>query len=89
MGENTVGATRYDAVRTCCTFCFAALAHDASQVAASPRRTYNLNPDWLSMTDDKAVGADTSGFDDSGWRTVTLPNAFNETEAFARDIKAP
>lgn len=63
-----------------------AFAHDASRVVASPRRTYNLNPGWLSSTGDPA-GAQQPGFDDSGWRPVTLPHAFNETEAFARDIK--
>lgn len=62
-------------------------AHDASQIVSSPRRTYNLNQQWLSITGDKA-GAQTPGFDDSTWHPVTLPNAFNETEAFARDIKA-
>lgn len=63
-----------------------ALAQDASTVTPSQRATYNLNPDWRSATGDLA-GAEQPGFDDSGWAGVTLPNAFNEKEAFARDIK--
>lgn len=63
-----------------------AVAQDASSVVASPRRTYNLNPGWRTVAGDHA-GAERPGFDDSGWGTVSLPNAFNEREAFARDIK--
>jgi len=63
-----------------------ALAHDASTAVASTRRTFNLNPEWRTATGDRA-GAERVGFDDRGWATVTLPNAFNEREAFARDIK--
>ncbi|MEC3911863.1 DUF4982 domain-containing protein [Sphingobium sp. CR2-8] len=66
---------------------FIANAHDASQIVSSPRRTFNLNSQWLSISRDEA-GAQATSFDDSRWQAVTLPNAFNETEAFARDIKA-
>ncbi len=64
----------------------AVCAHDASSVVSSGRSTFNLNPDWRMTTGDPA-GAAQAGFDDRGWQTVTLPNAFNEREAFARDIK--
>lgn len=63
-----------------------ALGHDASTVVASPRSTYNLNPGWRTTTGDIA-GAERPDFDDSTWKTVTLPNAFNEKQAFARDIR--
>jgi len=63
-----------------------ALAHDASQVVASPRATWNLNPGWR-MAMGEQPGAERDGFDDRGWTEVTLPHAFNEKEAFARDIK--
>lgn len=63
-----------------------AIAHDASTEVASPRATYNLNPGWRTTTGEQA-GAEQPGFDDHNWRDVTLPNAFNEKEAFARDIK--
>ena len=61
-------------------------AHDASTVTPSARRTFNLNPDWR-MTTGERTGAERPAFDDSGWQTVTLPHAFNESQAFARDIK--
>lgn len=63
-----------------------ALAQDASRIVTSPRQTYNLNPGWLRATGDQS-GAQRPDFDDRRWLSVTLPNAFNETEAFARDIK--
>lgn len=61
-------------------------AHDASRVVASARATYNLNPGW-QMTTGEQAGAERPDFDDRGWTKATLPNAFNEHEAFARDIK--
>lgn len=63
-----------------------AAGHDASKVVSSERRTYNLNAGWRSTNGDIA-GAQEQGFDDSHWAAVTLPHAFNEKEAFARDIK--
>ncbi|NIJ29647.1 hypothetical protein FHT00_001594 [Sphingomonas insulae] len=63
-----------------------ASAHDASSVVASGRATFNLNPAWRMTTGDIA-GAEQVGFDDHRWSEVTLPNAFNEKQAFARDIK--
>ena len=63
-----------------------AVAQDASTVTRSDRATFNLNPDWRTATGE-AAGAERADFDDRAWRTVTLPNAFNEKEAFARDIK--
>lgn len=63
-----------------------ALAHDASTVVASQRATYNLNAEWRTITGDPA-GAHLNAFDDGAWTPATLPHAFNEREAFARDIK--
>jgi len=63
-----------------------AAAHDASTSVASDRATYNLNHGWLSVTG-AHPGAEQAGYDDRGWGAVTLPNAFNEREAFARDIR--
>jgi len=63
-----------------------AQAHDASRYVASPRQTYNFNSDWKQKTGD-TEGAQQPGFDDHDWKPVTLPNAFNETEAFSRDIR--
>src|SRR5688500_17451624 len=66
--------------------CAPVLAHDASFFVESPRRTYNLNSDWRMVTGDPE-GAQEPAFDEAGWTRVTLPNAFNEREAFARDIR--
>lgn len=40
-----------------------AWAHDASSFVASPRQTYNLNPDWRILTADPE-GAQLPTFDD-------------------------
>lgn len=64
----------------------AALAHDASRAVPSERRTFNLNPGWRMTTGD-VPGAQQPEFDDAAWASVTLPNAFNEKQAFARDIR--
>ncbi|AQR74859.1 sugar-binding domain-containing protein [Sphingomonas sp. LM7] len=61
-------------------------AHDASTAVASPRATYNLNPGWRVATGEQP-GAERANFDDRSWGNATLPHAFNEKQAFARDIK--
>ncbi len=63
-----------------------AAAHDASTATKSPRRTFNLNPEWRTLVGDPK-DAEQPQFDDRAWANATLPNAFNEREAFARDIK--
>ena len=60
------------------------MAHDASLVVSSPRSTWNLNPGWRMATGEQQ-GAERTEFDDRSWSSVTLPHAFNEKEAFARD----
>ena len=57
--------------------------------AASPvasRKKYNFNPEWRVLVGDPA-GAEATGFDDKSWKSVTLPYAWNEDEAFKKDIK--
>ena len=49
------------------------------------RQKYNFNSDWKLKVGDIA-GAEKPAYDDTGWKTVTLPQAFNEDEAFAVDI---
>lgn len=51
-----------------------------------PRQKYNFNPGWKVLVGD-AAGAAAPGFDDAGWKSVTLPRAWNEDEAFKKDIK--
>lgn len=48
---------------------------------ALARETYNFNSDWLLTIGDRD-GADKPGYNDSEWKKVTLPHAFNEDEAF-------
>lgn len=54
--------------------------------AQNPRRIkYNFNSEWkLFVGDNPAASA--SGFDDQSWKPVTLPHAWNEDEAFNKDI---
>ena len=52
----------------------------------APRETLNFNPGWRLTVGDPA-GAQAPAFDDSGWKPVTLPHAWNEDEAFRKDIK--
>lgn len=51
-----------------------------------PLRTkYNFNSDWKVFMGD-AKGSEAVGFDDASWKAVTLPHAWNEDEAFKKDI---
>ncbi|MEJ6982191.1 sugar-binding domain-containing protein [Pedobacter sp. P351] len=55
--------------------------------AQSPagRNKYNFNSDWkVSVEDHKEAG--NLNYDDSGWKKVTLPYAWNEDAAFKKDI---
>ncbi len=59
---------------------------DATVSADAVRGKYNFNAAWsLSVGD--TDGAEAVGFDDSGWKRVTLPHAFNEDEAFRVSIE--
>lgn len=53
--------------------------------AHAARTVYNFNPGWRLAVADVA-GAARPGFDDSAWKPVTLPRAWNEDDAFAKDI---
>lgn len=49
--------------------------------ASNPRIKYNFNPGWkLCLGDPK--NAESALFDDSKWKDITLPHAFNEDDAF-------
>src|SRR5215213_3035982 len=60
-----------------------AFAADSSPGAA--RVKYNFNSDWKLFVGD-AAGAENRDFDDSGWKIVTTPRAWNEDDAFRKDI---
>ncbi len=51
-----------------------------------PGRKYNFNPEWKLYFGD-GTGWEKPDFNDSSWKSVTLPHAFNEDEAFCKDIK--
>lgn len=48
-------------------------------------QTYNFNSDWKLHVGDMD-GAETSNFDDDEWQNVVLPYAWNQHEAFQKDI---
>ncbi len=50
------------------------------------RGRFNFNSDWKLHVGDPA-NAEYVKFDDSGWKDVVLPSAWNEDEAFKNDIK--
>jgi beta-galactosidase len=54
--------------------------------SSTQRRTYNFNPGWKLHVGD-VPGADAPEFDDRSWKSITLPRAWNEDEAFAKDIR--
>ncbi|HEX8426887.1 sugar-binding domain-containing protein [Hymenobacter sp.] len=53
---------------------------------ASARTKYNFNPAWKVYVGE-INGAEAPAFDDKRWKTVTLPWAWNEDDAFKKDIK--
>lgn len=53
--------------------------------AHATREVYNFNPGWRLHVGD-APGAESTTFDDQSWQPVTLPRAWNEDDAFAKDI---
>ncbi len=64
-----------------------ALTAWASQkLDGNQRMTYNFNSDWCLKVGDVA-GADALAYNDRDWKSVTLPRAFNEDEAFRLHIE--
>ncbi|MDR1673755.1 MAG: DUF4982 domain-containing protein [Bacteroidales bacterium] len=53
---------------------------------AASRHKYNFNSVWKLYVGD-AQGAEKPGFDDSSWKDLTLPRAFNEDDAFRLSIE--
>jgi beta-galactosidase len=53
----------------------------ADQSAAVPRATCNFNPGWKLLVGDPTNAA-AAEFDDSSWKPITLPHAWNEDAAF-------
>lgn len=58
-----------------------------TSVASYAQRTkYNFNPGWKVWKGDDA-DANTLAFNDAQWKEVTLPYAWNEDDAFRKDIR--
>ncbi len=53
---------------------------------AGPRVKYNFNSGWKVLAGDPTGAAD-ANFDDTAWKNVTTPYAWNENDAFRKDIK--
>lgn len=75
-----------------CVFAFVSGATLRAQNAGSPytppvssRAVYDFNPEWRLHVGD-VPGAEAPAFDDSSWKPVALPHAWNEDEAFKKDI---
>ena len=52
---------------------------------SAQRQKYNFNSDWkLKLGEDTA--AIKNDYNDASWKSITLPNAWNEDEAFKKDI---
>lgn len=50
------------------------------------RKTYNFNPGWKLYIGDPEA-AETNAFNDKDWKSITLPYAWNEDEAFKKSIE--
>jgi beta-galactosidase len=53
--------------------------------STNQRMRYNFNSRWTLLVGDPA-NAQTTDFDDSSWKAVTTPHAWNEDDAFRRSI---
>ena len=67
-------------------FFLVALACFVFSASNAQRIKYNFNPGWKVFVGDNA-DASKNDFDDSRWKNVTLPYAWNEDEAFKKDIR--
>jgi len=61
------------------------VSHCVLTAAHAERQSFNFNPAWRLAVADPASASE-SGFDDRAWKTVTLPRAWNEDDAFGKDI---
>lgn len=53
--------------------------------ASAQRAKYNFNADWKLNVGD-ITGAEAGSYDDATWKNITLPRAWNEDDAFKKDI---
>lgn len=62
-----------------------AAAETPAAAPASVRAVYDFNAEWRLHVGD-TEGSEKPTFDDGAWTPVTLPHAWNEDEAFKKDI---
>lgn len=62
-----------------------AMALAAAAPAHAARALYDFNPGWKLVVGDPRDAA-RPGFDDGAWKPVSLPHAWNEDDAFRKDI---
>ena len=60
---------------------FAALTALAFATAAQAGESYNFNADWR-LNVGEVAGGEAPGLGDTGWKSVTLPHAWNEDTAY-------
>jgi beta-galactosidase len=69
-----------------CVVCLAAAVLAGAQApVTSGRAKYNFNSGWKVKVED-VKGAETPELDDSTWKSVTTPYAWNEDDAFRKSI---
>ena len=56
-----------------------------SSFCSGQRVKYNFNSDWKLWTGDDSMARNVQ-YDDGRWKKITLPRAWNEDEAFKKDI---
>ncbi len=67
-------------------FTLACVSGQQYSAPANPRATYTINSDWKLKVGDISTAKD-ADFDDASWKSITLPHAFNEDEAFRVHIE--
>jgi beta-galactosidase len=67
-------------------FTLACVSGQQYSAPANPRATYTINSDWKLIVGDISNAKD-ADFDDASWKSITLPHAFNEDEAFRVHIE--
>lgn len=66
-------------------FCVLLLIICAGLVVNAQRSKYNFNSSWKVFVGDDSAAIN-KDYNDQGWKAVTLPYAWNEDEAFKKDI---
>ena len=66
-------------------FCLLILVVASLHIANAQRQKYNFNSDWKVFIGDDSTAIN-NNYNDAAWKKVTLPYAWNEDDAFKKDI---